>query len=81
MNPQLSSEERATDLVRRMTLSEKASEMQNNSTAVVRLNVPAYRWWSEALHGVINEGATEYPEPVWLAATFTRQAFILWPDR
>ncbi len=70
MNPQLSPEQRATDLVRRMTLAEKASEMQNNSAAVPRLKIPAYQWWSEALHGVINEGVTEYPEPVGLAATF-----------
>jgi beta-glucosidase len=70
MNPQLSPEQRATDLVRRMTLEEKATQMQNNSAAVPRLKVPAYQWWSEALHGVINEGVTEYPEPVGLAATF-----------
>ena len=74
MNPQLSPEQRATDLVRRMTLAEKASQMQNNSAAVPRLNVPAYQWWSEALHGVINEGVTEYPEPVGLAATFDAPA-------
>ncbi len=70
MNPQLSPEQRATDLVRRMTLAEKATQMQNNSAAVPRLKIPAYQWWSEALHGVINEGVTEYPEPVGLAATF-----------
>ena len=70
MDPQLSPEQRATDLVHRMTLAEKASEMQNNSAAVPRLNIPAYQWWSEALHGVINEGVTEYPEPIGLAATF-----------
>jgi beta-glucosidase len=70
LNSQLSPEQRATDLVRRMTLSEKASEMQNNSAAVPRLKVPAYQWWSEALHGVINDGVTEYPEPIGLAATF-----------
>jgi beta-glucosidase len=70
MNPQLSPEQRATDLVRRMTLEEKATQMQNNSAAVPRLKIPAYQWWSEALHGVINDGVTEYPEPVGLAATF-----------
>jgi beta-glucosidase len=70
MNPQLSPEQRATDLVRSMTLAEKASQMQNNSAAVPRLKIPAYQWWSEALHGVINEGVTEYPEPIGLAATF-----------
>jgi beta-glucosidase len=70
MNPKFPPEQRAADLVHRMTLAEKASEMQNNSAAVPRLKVPAYQWWSEALHGVINEGVTEYPEPVGLAATF-----------
>src|SRR3954468_10094487 len=70
MNPKLSPERRAADLVHRMTLAEKASEMQNNSAAVSRLKITAYQWWSEALHGVINEGVTEYPEPVGLAATF-----------
>ena len=70
MDTKLSPEERAADLVHRMTLAEKASEMQNNSAAVPRLNVPAYQWWSEALHGVINQGVTEYPEPIGLAATF-----------
>lgn len=74
MNSQLSPEQRAIDLVHRMTLAEKASEMQNNSAAVPRLKVPAYQWWSEALHGVINEGVTEYPEPVGLAATFDAPA-------
>ena len=70
MDTNLTPEQRAADLVHRMTLAEKASEMQNNSAAVPRLNVPAYQWWSEALHGVINDGVTEYPEPIGLAATF-----------
>src|SRR5438067_735291 len=70
MNPSLSPEQRAFDLVHRMTLAEKASQMQNNSAAIPRLNVPAYQWWSEALHGVIDQGVTEYPEPIGLAATF-----------
>jgi beta-glucosidase len=70
LDTNLTPEQRAADLVNRMTLAEKASEMQNNSAAVPRLNIPAYQWWSEALHGVINEGVTEYPEPIGLAATF-----------
>jgi beta-glucosidase len=70
MDTSLPPEQRAADLVHRMTLAEKATQMQNNSAAVPRLNIPAYQWWSEALHGVINEGVTEYPEPVGLAATF-----------
>jgi beta-glucosidase len=70
MNPSLPPEQRAADLVHLMTLAEKATQMQNNSAAVPRLKVPAYQWWSEALHGVINQGVTEYPEPIGLAATF-----------
>jgi beta-glucosidase len=70
MDPNLPAEQRAIDLVHRMTLQEKATQMYNNSAAIERLKVPAYQWWSEALHGVINQGVTEYPEPVGLAATF-----------
>ncbi|HUV71038.1 MAG TPA: glycoside hydrolase family 3 C-terminal domain-containing protein [Terracidiphilus sp.] len=70
MNTSLTPEQRAVDLVHRMTLAEKASQMLNRSAAVPRLNVPAYQWWSEALHGVIDQGVTEYPEPIGLAATF-----------
>lgn len=70
MNPKLSPETRAADLVHRMTLQEKASQLVNQSRAIPRLGVPAYDWWSEALHGVISDGTTEFPEPVGLAATF-----------
>src|SRR5579871_1777343 len=70
MNPKLSPEERAADLVHRMTLEEKASQLVNQARAVPRLNVPSYDWWSEALHGVISDGVTEFPEPIGLAATF-----------
>ncbi len=74
MDTHLSAEQRATELVGRMTLAEKAAEMQNNSAAIPRLNIPAYQWWSEALHGVINDGVTEYPEPIGLAASFDAPA-------
>jgi beta-glucosidase len=70
MNPSLSPEQRAADLVHRMTLEEKASQLVNQARAIPRLHVPAYDWWSEALHGVAVDGTTEYPEPVGLAATF-----------
>ena len=70
MNPKLTSEERAADLVHRMTLEEKASQLVNQARAIPRLGVPAYDWWSEALHGVIANGTTEFPEPIGLAATF-----------
>ena len=64
-------EERAADLVSRMTLEEKAAQMQNNAPAIERLAVPAYDWWNEALHGVARAGAaTVFPQAIGLAATF-----------
>ena len=67
----LSPEKRAADLVHRMTVEEKVSQLVNQSRAIPRLNVPDYDWWSEALHGVANNGGiTTFPEPVGLAATF-----------
>jgi beta-glucosidase len=66
----LSAEERAADLVHRMTLEEKASQLVNQARAIPRLGVTAYDWWSEALHGVAVNGTTEFPEPIGLAATF-----------
>ena len=74
MNPKLSPEERAADLVHRMTLEEKASQLVNDAHAIPRLNVAAYNWWSEALHGVVDQGVTEFPEPIGLAATFDAPA-------
>ena len=70
MNTKLQPEERASDLVHRMTLEEKASQLVNQARAIPRLNVPAYDWWSEALHGVAVDGTTEFPEPIGLAASF-----------
>ena len=62
---------RVDDLVGRMTLEEKASQLVNQARAIPRLQVPAYNWWSEALHGVARAGtATVFPEPIGLAATF-----------
>jgi beta-glucosidase len=70
LNPALPAEQRAADLVHRMTVEEKVTQLTNQSRAIPRLNVPAYNWWSEALHGVASSGTTEFPEPVALAATF-----------
>ncbi|KAA6462127.1 beta-glucosidase [Acidobacteria bacterium AB60] len=70
LNPALQPEIRAKDLVGRMTLEEKASQLVNQARAIPRLKVPGYNWWSEALHGVAVGGVTEFPEPVGLAATF-----------
>jgi beta-glucosidase len=62
---------RVDDLIKRMTPEEKASQLVNQARAIPRLQVPAYDWWSEALHGVANAGtATVFPEPIGLAATF-----------
>src|SRR3984893_14819516 len=62
---------RVDDLVSRMTLEEKASQLVNQSREIPRLKIPAYDWWSEALHGVARAGvATVFPEPIGLAATF-----------
>jgi beta-glucosidase len=64
-------EERAADLVSRMTLDEKISQLQNDAPAIPRLDVPAYEWWNEALHGVARSGAaTVFPQAIGLAATF-----------
>ena len=63
-------EQRAADLVKHLSLEEKASQLVNQARAVPRLGVPSYDWWSEALHGVARDGVTEFPEPVGLAASF-----------
>ncbi len=70
LDPSLPAEQRAADLVHRMTLEEKASQLVNQARAILRLNVTAYDWWSESLHGVAVNGTTEFPEPIGLAATF-----------
>ncbi|MCI1965778.1 MAG: glycoside hydrolase family 3 C-terminal domain-containing protein [Oscillospiraceae bacterium] len=70
-NVQLSFEKRAHDLVARMTLEEKISQMQYEAPAIERLGIPSYNWWSEALHGVARAGvATIFPQAIGLAATF-----------
>ena len=67
-------DERATDLVSRMTLEEKVAQLGNNAPAIPRLGVPAYEWWNEALHGVARAGAaTVFPQAIGLAATFDPQ--------
>ena len=71
LNPALAPEARAKDLVSRMTLEEKVSQMQDVAPAIPRLGVPAYNWWNEALHGVARNGfATNFPQSIGLAATW-----------
>ncbi|PWT91885.1 MAG: beta-glucosidase [Blastocatellia bacterium] len=74
LNPALPPKRRAEDLVRRMTIEEKVTQLVNQSRAIPRLNVPDYDWWSEASHGVATKGTTEFPNPVGLAATFDLEA-------
>ena len=70
-NTKLPIEQRVDDLVSRMTLEEKTSEMVNGSAAIPRLDVPAYDWWSEGLHGVARSGyATMFPQAIGMAATW-----------
>jgi beta-glucosidase len=60
-----------TDLLSRMTLEEKAAQMQDQAPAIFRLGIPAYGWWNEALHGVAYSGyATNFPQAIGLAATW-----------
>src|SRR5258708_24228917 len=62
---------RADDLISRMTLEEKVSQVMNDSPAIDRLGIPAYNWWNECLHGVARAGrATVFPMPIGLAATW-----------
>jgi beta-glucosidase len=70
-NPSLPIEQRVDDLVARMTLEEKISQMMNAAGRIERLGVPEYEWWNEGLHGVARAGiATVFPQAIGLAATW-----------
>ena len=71
LNPALAPEARAKDIVSRMTIEEKVSQMQDVAPAIPRLGVTAYNWWNEALHGVARNGfATNFPQSIGLAASW-----------
>ncbi|MDR3719702.1 MAG: glycoside hydrolase family 3 C-terminal domain-containing protein [Bryobacteraceae bacterium] len=70
LNPNLTPEKRAADLVSRMTLEEKVLQMQNSAPAIPRLGVGVFNYWNEALHGVAQGRATVFPEPIGLGASF-----------
>jgi beta-glucosidase len=71
LNPSLPLDQRLNDLISRMTLEEKVSQMMNAAPAIPRLGIAEYDWWNEALHGVAFSGvATVFPQAIGLGATF-----------
>ena len=70
-NPQLTAEQRADDLLPRLTLEEKVRLMMDSSPAIERLGIPQFQWWNEALHGVGRNGyATVFPITMGMAASW-----------
>lgn len=70
-NPKLPIEKRVEDLISRMTLEEKISQMIDIADSIPHLGIPVYNWWNEGLHGVARAGtATVFPQAIGLAATF-----------
>lgn len=78
-NTSLSFEERVNDLVSRLSLEEKVSQMLNTAPAIPRLGIPAYDWWNEVLHGVARTPyrVTVYPQAIAMAATFDTSSIKL----
>lgn len=76
-NTNLPVEERVEDLISRMTLEEKISQMIEYADSIPRLGIPEYNWWSEGLHGVARAGiATVFPQAIGLAATFNENLML-----
>ncbi len=74
LDPGLTTDERVNDLVSRLTLKEKVSQMMNAAPSVERLGIPEYNWWNECLHGVARAGlATVFPQSVGLGATWDEE--------
>jgi beta-glucosidase len=70
-DPSLSIEQRVNDLVSRLTLEEKVAQTLDRATAIPRLDIPAYNWWNEGLHGIARSGfATMFPQAIGNAATW-----------
>ena len=67
----LSRRERVENLISLLTPEEKVGLMMNKSVSIDRLGIPSYNWWSEACHGVRQDGYTVYPQPIGLAAAFS----------
>ena len=81
-NHKLTFDARVNDLVSRMTLEEKVGQMLNSAPAIPRLNVPAYDWWNEVLHGVARTPfkVTVYPQAIGMAATFDKKSLFQMAD-
>ena len=77
LNPNLPITQRVDDLIARMTVEEKISQMVNNAKAIPRLNIPDEIWWNECLHGVARAGtATVFPQAIGLAATWNSDLLL-----
>ena len=74
-NVGLSFEERVENLLSLLTPEEKVGLMMNKSVSIDRLGIPSYNWWSEACHGVRQDGYTVYPQPIGMAASFDSKMF------
>lgn len=76
-NPEKPIDARIDDLIRRLSLEEKAALMLYNSPAIDRLGIPAYNWWNESLHGLARAGrATVFPQAIGLAASFDENLML-----
>ena len=72
-NPDLSIDERIDNLMSLLTIEDKIGLMMNKNVSIDRLGIPSYNWWSEACHGVRQDGYTVYPQPIGMAAAFNPQ--------
>lgn len=81
-NPDLSIEERVTDLVSRLTLEEKINQMLNKTPAIERFGIPPYDWWNECLHGVARTAykTTVFPQAIAMAAGWDTNAMLQMAD-
>lgn len=81
-NPKLDFNTRVNDLVSRMTLEEKVGQMLNAAPAIPRLDITAYDWWNEVLHGVARTPfkVTVFPQAIAMAATFDKKSLFQMAD-
>jgi beta-glucosidase len=70
LNPSLPLDQRVDDLISRFTMEEKAGQLVNQAAAIPRLQIPAYNWWNESLHGLRANNATVFPQVIGLGSTF-----------